>query len=564
MRNPVLLRVAALVLLALLPTLAPAARADDAETPAKAVSLPVKEVTVFKDGHALLLRAGTLPVEKDGNVVLQRLPAPVLGTFWPFADEAGAKLTSARAGQTTVQVAHTATEIVDLLRLNVGAQVIPTDVDGHSFHAKVLSVRGNTILLQDDEGVRVMPVARIREVVFREEPKSSLPGEVTQDRLTLGLSWSGPRKDAATVGYLALESGLRWIPSYKVDLLDGGKAHVRLQATIVDDLTDLDDVDVDLVIGVPTFAFSDTLDPIALGAAVAQVAQRMPRGSYAGQMLSNAIQTQVERRRDEGAAEAPTPPEVLGSAQNEDLYVFHVAHVTVGKGERLVVPVSDVTLSYSDVYTLDAPFSPPPEVWPQIAQQVYRNQEQLELLRLEAAPKVVHQARIQNDGPHPLTTAPALLFRNGKVLAQGLMTYTSAGGSVDLPITTAVDVHVKKSDREAERKVDAVRWQGDTYARVDMEGKLTLTSYKKEAVHLEVTRSLLGRATKATPDATIEGVNAMEEASWARWHPPTWWGWYAWPYWWYHFNSVSQVRWELDLEPGTSIDLQYAWSYYWR
>src|SRR5262245_28144987 len=81
------------------PATAPAAPASPASPPAPAVReeparggssrLSVKEVTVFKDGHAFVLEEGVMPVDESGSVVLDRLPAPVLGTFWPFAAAGG-------------------------------------------------------------------------------------------------------------------------------------------------------------------------------------------------------------------------------------------------------------------------------------------------------------------------------------------------------------------------------------------------------------------------------------------------------------------------------------------
>ena len=51
-------------------------------TPLTALArIPVKEITVFKDGHAFLLHSGKMPVDSAGNVVLDALPQPVLGTF---------------------------------------------------------------------------------------------------------------------------------------------------------------------------------------------------------------------------------------------------------------------------------------------------------------------------------------------------------------------------------------------------------------------------------------------------------------------------------------------------
>ena len=39
----------------------------------------------------------------------------------------------------------------------------------------------------------------------------------------------------------------------------------------------------------------------------------------------------------------------------------------------------------------------------------------------------------------PLTTAPVLLVKNDRVLAQAMMTYTASGASLDIDLTKAVD-----------------------------------------------------------------------------------------------------------------------------
>ena len=58
------------------------------------LTLPVREVTVFKDGHALVLHEGRLPTNADGGVTLDNLPMPVLGTFWPYSADAQTPLVS--------------------------------------------------------------------------------------------------------------------------------------------------------------------------------------------------------------------------------------------------------------------------------------------------------------------------------------------------------------------------------------------------------------------------------------------------------------------------------------
>ena len=140
---------------------------------------------------------------------------------------------------------------------------------------------------------------------------------------------------------------------------------------------------------------------------------------------------------------------------------------------QMVLPIAEFTLPYKDVFTLELPYGPPPEMRGNL-----NSEQQRELARLFNAPTVMHKIRLTNNSKYPLTTAPALIIRQGRVLAQGMMTYTSTGASVDLPITTAVDFQVKKSEVESKRTPNAVEENGNRYSRIDLAGKITVTSHR--------------------------------------------------------------------------------------
>ena len=283
-----------------------------------------------------------------------------------------------------------------------------------------------------------------------------------------------------------------------------------------------------------------------------------------GGQLSNGLMSQVAERRAPLAAESvarPTDlgPEIAGGQRAEDLYLFSVKHVTLKKGQRMVLPVAEVTLKYRDVYTLDVPFAPPPEIRDRIGGDRFT-----EIARAMRAAKVMHKVRLTNTGKHPLTTAPALIVQDGRVLAQGLMTYAAVGAEVDLPVTTAIDVAVKKSETEVRRVPNAATWEGNTYARADLEGLIRLTNRKDKPVEVEVTRYVLGNATTADSGGKIEMVNVLEDEEASDVGRPYWWGWYSWGYWWHHFNGLGRVQWTVTLEPSKPVELKYAWNYFWR
>src|SRR5215471_601016 len=84
--------------------------------------MPVKEITIFKDGHAFVLHEGKLPTDSAGNVLLDKLPTPVIGTFWPYSGDPKAKLVSVTAAKRRVLVDQTALTLRELLEANVGAE----------------------------------------------------------------------------------------------------------------------------------------------------------------------------------------------------------------------------------------------------------------------------------------------------------------------------------------------------------------------------------------------------------------------------------------------------------
>jgi len=572
--------------------------ADDTPGLAALARMPVKEVTVFKDGHAFVLHQGELPTDSTGNVLMDYLPAPVLGTFWPYVAAKDVKLSGVTAGQRRVKVERTPLSIRELIEANPGAAVTITEAPVAqmtppvAYQATIVGVtersaseleavsppnsgellpqKGDVVLLRTEAGTKAVSLTRVLDVTFKDPPRNAWGNVEFRNLLTTHLDW-GKRKPAKQVEMelMYLQRGIRWIPQYQIRIDGKGQATIRLQATLLNELTDLNDVTCHLVVGVPTFQFKDTVDPIALQQNLAQLSQYFREadptaGQY--QMLSNALMTQAPRMSEYRAREARPAdlgPEVGGTADNvEDLHIFTVRHLTLKKGQRMVVPVTEFTVPYKDVFVLELPFAPPPEV-----ARRWNNQQQGEIARLLATPKVMHKIRLENKSDNPFTTAPALIVRDDRVLGQGLMTYTSKGGSVDLPVTAAVDIRVKKTDNELKRTPNALNWDGNNYAKIELAGTIALTNYRKQPVDLEVTRHVLGNVTEASQNGTVEMVNVFEDASFA---PagghgyPHWWGWWDWPYWWNRLNGVGRITWKPTLEPGKSIELKYDWHYFWR
>lgn len=581
--RPVLAVVGALALAA---SPRPSAAQDEAAPADALAALPIREVSVFKDGHAFVLREGAMPVDAAGNVLVDDLPRPVLGTFWPYAADADARLAGVVAGRRRVSVERTALGVADLLRANAGAEATFREtsvagVPGREWAGRILGFpersseelrrtsapgtgelapqQGDVMLAATAEGTVAVPVSRIGSVTFKGECRRTVRTEEFRNLLTLRLDWNGERARTAQVGLAYLQKGLQWIPSYRIDVDGAGRAKVRLQATLVNDLADLERAAVHLVVGVPRFQFDAHADPMAIGAAAAEVFARHPGASrfLRNDLSSNAIQTQVASwgpASDDETATAGTAldPSVLGASAAEDLFVFDLSDVSLRRGERMTVSVAEFEARYSDVYTVDVPAVPPPEV------RSRRNEQEQAALRELLRPKALHQIRLENTSAFPVTTAPATIFRDGRVLGQGRTSYTSPRGRCDVAVTTAVGLRVRKAEREAGRKAQAVSWRSNAYQRIDLAGALTVANDTDRAVEVEVTRHVLGLVDSADAGGKVTAIHLAEDDGTSGFAGPDWWRSWDWPWWWRALNGVGRIDWKVRIEPGASVDLPYT------
>ena len=107
-----------------------------------------------------------------------------------------------------------------------------------------------------------------------------------------------------------LQRGLRWIPGYKVALDGKGNAVIKLEATLINELADMEDVTAQLVVGVPTFAFKDLIDPISLQQVMARLSPYFDQNAISASRLSNALMSQtaapaINEGREESGVRRP-------------------------------------------------------------------------------------------------------------------------------------------------------------------------------------------------------------------------------------------------------------------
>jgi hypothetical protein len=556
--------------------------------------LPVKEVTVFKDGHAFVLHEGAMTTDGKGNVLLDTLPSPVMGTFWAYSVRPDVALSSVVSSREELEVEQASLSIEDLIKGNVGKSVLIKETGkNESYQATIVRIleesaqpsspdsaalrniypyaptppvqpQNRIVLLKAADGTRALPVSQIQSVTFLDDVNDTVRRKQQKDTMTLHLDWKGKQPaQKAEVGMAYVQRGIRWIPAYRVEIDGKGKAVLKLQACIINELADLNDIKAHLVVGVPNFAFKEAVDPISFQEAAASLSGHFRADNRTAYAFSNAIMSQVSAYEQRsipapGAGSLNLGPELEGTANAEDLFVFTIDRLTLKKGQRIILPLAEFTLSYDDVYTVDVSFAPPLEM-----RQNFNSDQQMMLAKLFHAPNAVHKIRLTNTSEYPLTTAPATVLMNGRVLSQAMMTYTAIGNKGDLDLTTAVNIGVKSANEQTGQTPNAVNWNGSSFSKIDMRGTVTLTNFSDKPVSLRVRRSVLGTMDQGSHDAEIKQLGSAYDGVVFEDGLPVWWNWCSWPWWWHRFNTIGQAGWTVELAPGQTLTLEYQWHYFW-
>lgn len=573
--------------------------------------LPVREVTVFKDGHAMLMHEGTVPLGEGGVVAVRDLPVPVLASFLPYAEGDGLVVDRVRKRRVEREEARAPESLAEALAASIGGEVrvrlregapndwlqgkllhltpaqdgprplhqtpAPRVVDPFGFHGAPSSSPAifpphheRVLMLEMADGVRTISLFDVREVhSIGGAPEFASTKTVEEYEFTVASTAGGALPAEARVGYMYLQRGIRWIPSYRLVQRGDGRAELSLQATIINEIADLEDVRARLAVGVPRIALEGTRDPMGSGAAPALSEFFPPLGPGANaDTRSRALLSQMafsNAMPSGGGIETPAPGAPMESDANAELYFFDVENLTLGKGESIVVQLASMTVELEDAYRFEAPlFAGLPN---RTSYGYLRgNPEPGDASDRAAlnAPRVRHLLHWENGESFPLTTAPVMVMdSSGRLLTQSNLRYTAPGAKAEVELNPVLNIIASTEERQTGTTPNAVRVNDVDLMKITMEGTITLVNRRSEATTIEVRRDVMGKITGRKPDGTTgpaslaEVRHQLEDIEQGQWrqHLPEWLA---------GFNGFDRVTWSVTLEPGEEVSLEAMWEYHWR
>jgi hypothetical protein len=534
------------------------------ENKSQDVKVEIEKLTLFKNGLGFIISNATLP-ENSKTVRIGQLPIPSFGTFWVGYPK-DVKLQSLITSIEEVEKKVPVLSIPQLLQINTGRKVIihtsDKDIEGtiltsplnpeeqpapnpyfmsprliqDPYRSYMPQIPMNDIIsIQTDKGIVVLNPGSILRVEFADDNPTNVTTSKTKYpslRMELEKPAGG---ENVTVSFLA--RGITWSPGYLIDLSDSKTAKFSAHAIIINELTDFNDVKLQLVTGFPNIKFSDINSPVAKSQSLAEFLSALSGSNQQSgnrYMMSQGMLGNSMLQADE--IESSIVPGYSTASEGlvaEDLFFYPVDNFTLKKDETAWVPLFSAEMPYKHIYT-----------W-KIGDFVDLNEHynmQMGLQEGRNTEEVWHSCRIVNTLNMPLTTAATEFVTDNELTGQDVCYYTPPKGETTIRINKALNVLAEQTEIEVERTRDASTFHGYRYDLVKVRGELKLRNKLDKSIKVEISKELSGEVLESAPKSkdvkTAKGLRQV--------------------------NEKHILTWEIELDAGAEEKISYQYRVYIR
>ncbi len=499
-----------------------------ADKPGKAEDNPhlwkprTRSVAVFKNGYGFFLRDGEVAL-RDGWAVAREIPPATFGTLVIYSHNKEEMVDVVGSGPGEVvefdgtdapaDAATKRTRLTAALHLKVE---LTYDQHGDSRTAagKLASVGTDFVVLDAGSSNFAVPLAGIKKLQILELPL----------RVHVARDGGKPAEAKTRLGMGYLREGITWIPEYSLRVLDDSTAELTLRGTVVNEAEDLVHTDIHFVVGVPHFAHTKYLAPVAVGQVVRTIGASVAPREVQTQIMNRAgiVTNAMGAPQVEGPGVVERPVEAGGKPLKEtlgnlpqlegpgqaDYTVYTKKDLTLRRGERAIVTLFVKKIKYGHIYR----WAPPQPMQ--------------------------HFLTLQNDTDSAWTTGPFLALSGDQPLSEDLLRYTPRGSKVEVPVSAAINIAHEKNEVEADRRLKAHSPRDHTFLDlVTLEGEVKLRNFEKIATDVVITVSVPGKPTEASDNGTRTADPTKLQL----------------------LERSGTIRWQVTLKPGDSKALRYKY-----
>lgn len=490
---------------------------------AEPVQMKAARVALFKNGYACVEMQGSLRGGRQRQVVLG-MPQPVFGTF-SWASPAGVARVDSH--QREVEVPSVVTGVAELLRINEGKSVT-IELKGGRVYQGVLALpqvgeapvgafadseeaapAPGYVLLHTFRGDMVSVGAHeIIGIDFAVGEAPNLPSQkVSVTELEVDLAQEP--EDGTPLTLSCLAHGLSWLPTYTLNMGEEDKGEISLKATVINDLVDLENVQLELVSGSPSLGTPLIESPLTQLLGIKD-------------FLKILDSTKMQEEMASGSLGNYAPPQAAETAARdhvnrvEELFCYSIPAFSCPRGETLIRKLFSQPVSYRHVYTCTLP-----------SQGVMKR-----FIRSgKPVAEVWHCLRLTNEGTEPWSSGIITCYSGGRFVSRSVLPFTAPGQESLLRLNQTYECTVHCSEQAA--KPDK-----ETPEKMLYEGSITICNTSAKPIELELSKEIIG-----TPQAIGEGGACSTLPG-------------------YGDNPIATCSWKLHLEPGEEKTCTYSYEFF--
>lgn len=507
------------------------------------VSMQATKVAVFKNGYSQVSMAGHI-CSQDTQLRLKNVPVPILGSFWWTAPE-GTSVQEVRSESITEQAPQKQYSTIDFLLANTGQPVEvmlnngvkitgticapqenKTETSFRPCHYNEPQVKpyknGPDILTQPVMVAQLRTVGGI--VTLREqnilyaEILNNTPKYPTEEKQVPAMVFNlSQPAEGKTLQVSSLSSGLSWLPSYRLDLGNDGKAYFQCKAMVMNELIDLNNVQLELVMGYPALGKYLLPSPVAQYHTLNQFLGILSGTSNISTGLTS--QAILTNNNNYGyVAEQQTDSSSL--TQAEDLFFYSIPNFSCATGQTVTREIFSGEVAYSHVYTWHVPTQTNIERWERSKQGSYMS-------NVESPTDVWHCVRINNTLQTPWTTGVLDCYAEGRLVGRTEINFTAQGGTTMVRLNKTMQAPVQYTENILKREGTALT----------LEGKLSLTNHMNKEMKVVITKAVTGTPLSASDHATTTCTPNFGD------------------------NPNGEFRWEITVPAGKTKTVNYQYNF---
>ena len=305
-----------------------------------------------------------------------------------------------------------------------------------------------------------------------------------------------PKNHLGPVRMRYLSQDVTWSPFYRVNLKDDGKLTIDASATIMNNLEDFEDTEVEFISGFPNMVFASSLSALSKGMSFQSFLNNLANPSEPSYLRSSSARSGVLRQAEilsnsavyydmeEDDEYRTQKPSLWTASGMDDMQYKSAGKLTMKKGDVLQLPIASAPAEYELITTWTAPM-----------------EKRFAFGEASADATLWNCIRFRNPFEFALTSAPYEIEQDGNVLGQSTGTWFGTGQLATVRITKSMAVTATMTQAESgslNRYYTEKKWDNTyKYHYPDVTAQIVLTNHGTKPVKVVFDSVFYGELVEA-------------------------------------------------------------------